>query len=132
MSLTLLDLDYFKKVNDAYGHLVGDEGLKETARRIQATTRAYDVSPVHFAKIVIGMSPPVVVALGREAVVVGSIIRVSVSIRVIIILVGRIPRAACQSDKKQNHPPINAILLFMISPLSPFRNFVLRTTPTHP
>jgi diguanylate cyclase (GGDEF)-like protein len=43
MSLTLLDLDYFKKVNDAYGHLVGDEVLKETARRIQATTRAYDL-----------------------------------------------------------------------------------------
>ena len=34
-SLLILDIDYFKKVNDTYGHPVGDEVLKELALRIK-------------------------------------------------------------------------------------------------
>jgi hypothetical protein len=56
-------------------------------------------------KILIGMITTVVVALVRETVVVGPVIRVSVSIRIIIVLVGRIPRTACHSEKKQNQRP---------------------------
>ncbi|MFZ2023129.1 MAG: GGDEF domain-containing protein [Terracidiphilus sp.] len=38
----MLDLDNFKSVNDAYGHLAGDMVLQQTSRRLQAALRSYD------------------------------------------------------------------------------------------
>jgi diguanylate cyclase (GGDEF)-like protein len=40
--LCLLDLDFFKNVNDTYGHSAGDTILREFARTVQAEIRARD------------------------------------------------------------------------------------------
>jgi diguanylate cyclase (GGDEF)-like protein len=40
----LIDADYFKKYNDAHGHLAGNDALKRIATLIRNNTRAGDVA----------------------------------------------------------------------------------------
>ncbi|RZA29846.1 MAG: diguanylate cyclase, partial [Lysobacteraceae bacterium] len=42
LALAYLDIDHFKKINDTHGHGIGDEVLKEFARRLSAGVRATD------------------------------------------------------------------------------------------
>lgn len=42
-TLAMMDLDHFKRVNDTFGHLIGDETLLTFAREIRTTFRFNDV-----------------------------------------------------------------------------------------
>ena len=42
-SIMMLDIDYFKRVNDTYGHLNGDNVLKDFAKLIESCLRDVDI-----------------------------------------------------------------------------------------
>jgi len=92
LSVVVLDVDDFKRINDSYGHAVGDEVLREVAHVLLGSLRSYDMC-VRFAGdefvVVLGDCPPDAAELKRQELqrriqeiaiqVDGSVIRVGAS-----------------------------------------------------
>jgi diguanylate cyclase (GGDEF)-like protein len=63
LSLIFVDLDFFKKVNDTHGHVVGDRVLSQVADLVQAQLRSSDI-PVRVGR------EPVPIRYGGEELVI--------------------------------------------------------------
>ena len=61
LSLAIIDLDFFKRINDTFGHLAGDEVLRAVASTARATVRGHDmlarIGGEEFAIMMPGTSP---------------------------------------------------------------------------
>jgi diguanylate cyclase (GGDEF)-like protein len=76
LSLIIMDIDYFKQVNDAYGHLQGDSVLKKVAQLMQKELRAYDTAARYGGDEFIAVLPD---ASLEEAVCVANRVRISLN-----------------------------------------------------
>lgn len=75
LSLILLDIDHFKRVNDQYGHLQGDVVLQKVSLQLQKELRNYDLAARYGGEEFMAILPD---ATLEEAVFVANRVRMSV------------------------------------------------------
>jgi diguanylate cyclase (GGDEF)-like protein len=66
LSLMLIDIDHFKKVNDSYGHLAGDEVIKRLAGMLCENARAEDVACRYGGEAFLLLQPKMSLSIARE------------------------------------------------------------------
>jgi two-component system, cell cycle response regulator len=88
LSVVMLDLDSFKKINDTHGHLIGDVVLHEVGRRLVAAFRGYDYVGRYGGEEFLAVVP----GCGREdLIVLAERARQSVSSTAVATAAGDIP-----------------------------------------
>ena len=65
LTCLMIDVDHFKKINDQYGHLAGDELLRQLARRIETEVRNSDVSARYGGEEFVILLPRTNIEAGR-------------------------------------------------------------------
>lgn len=75
LSLIILDIDHFKKVNDTYGHLQGDVVLQRVALNLQKELRSYDIAARYGGEEFVAVLPD---ANLKEAIFVANRVRLSI------------------------------------------------------
>ena len=76
MSLLMLDIDNFKQVNDTYGHLIGDQILRELSNEISQTVRKIDIPARYGGEEFIVILPE---TTKEDAVIIAERLRINIS-----------------------------------------------------
>ena len=75
LSLIIMDIDHFKRVNDTHGHLQGDVVLQKVALSLQKELRSYDIAARYGGEEFVAVLPD---ANPKEALFVAERIRLSI------------------------------------------------------
>lgn len=65
LTCLMIDVDYFKKINDTYGHLAGDEVLRQVAQCVDGEVRSSDVSARYGGEEFVILLPATPLAAGQ-------------------------------------------------------------------
>jgi diguanylate cyclase (GGDEF)-like protein len=78
----MIDIDRFKGINDAFGHLAGDKALKEVAQRVEAQIRSMDTAARFGGDELAILLPD---ATSAEAATLAERIRASIAIEPVVL-----------------------------------------------